>query len=324
MIALVDDLMHKINDMDMRDGGCRVPKPMVIFAEQGILQPIYKQLVYLGIVWNRRGHLFIRVKFWANLYEVINGTEHVTLGSITFALAEGMFNWTFNGEDDFENYLLRQTPNSNDFNPFFAKFWQDYFDCHLPKHYSYHRQECRTGMSIGRPREDRMSLQQNQLDTEDVVAKGIVMAGLLFAYGIKDAIFDNCFKENLTECASSMFISAQGRKLLFQNMESALITRNIRSTVRDLKPLDMHGNGFPSYTVYNIIDLGTDMASYEKVFEIKKEHFISRDNQYFTQVVPNHFSTTNPYVVMPHNVLLSHLILMSLRNRSRTGRELSD
>ena len=35
VIALVDDLIDKIN-ADMRDGGCRVPKPMVIFAEQGI------------------------------------------------------------------------------------------------------------------------------------------------------------------------------------------------------------------------------------------------------------------------------------------------
>ena len=159
-------------------------------------------------MWKRRGNLFIGAKNWANLQEVIKGNEHVTLGSITFALAEGMFNWTFNGENDFENYLVRQTPNSNYFNPFFAKFWQDYFNCHLAKHYSYHLQECRAGISIGRPREDRMPLQQNRLDTEDVVAKIIAMAGLLFAYGIKDAIFDNCFKENLTECATTIFISA--------------------------------------------------------------------------------------------------------------------
>ena len=108
-----------------------------------------------------------------------------------------------------------------------------------------------------------MSLQQNRLDTEDVVAKRIAMAGLLFAYGIKDAIFD-CFKENLTECATTIFISAQGRKLLFKHMESALIPCNIHSTVRDLKPLDMHGNVVPSYTVCNIIDLGMATASMKK------------------------------------------------------------
>ena len=213
------------------------------------------------------------MKNWANLYEVISGTEHVTLGSIKFGLAKGMLNWTFNVENDFENYLLRQTSNSNDFNPFFAKFWQDYMNCHLAKHYSYHRQECWTGMSIGQPREGRMSLQQDWLDTEDVVAKRIAMAGLLFAYGIKDAIFDNCFKKNLTECAMMIFISAQGRKLLFQHMESALIPRNIHSTVRDLKLWDMYGNGVPSYTVYNIIDVGTNTASYQKVFEIKNGTF---------------------------------------------------
>ena len=56
-------------------------------------------------------------------------------------------------------------------------------------------------------------------------------------------------------------------------MESTLIPSNIHSTVRDLKPLDMHGNGVPSYTVYNIIDLGTATASYEKVFEIKNRTF---------------------------------------------------
>ena len=167
VIALVEDLMDKIN-ADMRDGGCCLPKPMVIFAEQGILQTIFKQLSYRRNFLKRRGHLFIGVKNWANLYEVISGAENVTLGSITFGLAEGMFNWTFNGENDFENYVFRQTPNSNDFNPFFAKFWQDYFDCHLPKHYNYHCQECRAGMSIGRLREDHRFVQQNQLDTEDL------------------------------------------------------------------------------------------------------------------------------------------------------------
>ena len=76
----------------MRDGGCRVPQPMVIFAEQGILQTNFKQLSYRGNLWKRRGHLFIGVKNWANLHEVIKGNEHVTLGSITFVLAEGMIN----------------------------------------------------------------------------------------------------------------------------------------------------------------------------------------------------------------------------------------
>ena len=71
-------------------------------------------------------------------------------------------------------------------------------------------------------------------------------------------VFDNCFKENLIECTTNMSISSQGRKLLLQQMESALIPRSVHSTVRDLKPLDKRGNGVPSYTVYKIIDLGTD------------------------------------------------------------------
>ena len=57
VIALVDDLIDKINAY-MRDGGCRVPKPMVIFAEQGILQTIFTQLLYRGVLWKRRGAFF--------------------------------------------------------------------------------------------------------------------------------------------------------------------------------------------------------------------------------------------------------------------------
>ena len=236
-----------------------------------------------------------------------------------------MLNWTFNVENDFENYLLRQTSNSNDFNPFFAKFWQDYMNCHLAKHYSYHRQECWTGMSIGQPREGRMSLQQDWLDTEDVVAKRIAMAGLLFAYGIKDAIFDNCFKENLMECATTIFISAQGRKLLLKHMESALILHAIHSTVRDRKPLDMHGNGAPSCTVYSIIDLGKSMKKYlmKKYIEIKNGTFHKQGQPIFYTGSSKSFQYNKPFCPMTHNALPSHFILRSSHSRSRTGRDLS-
>ena len=139
-----------------------------------------------------------------------------------------------------------------------------------------------------------MSLQQNRLDTEDVVAKRIAMTGLLFAYGIIDAISDNCFKENLTECATTILISAQGRKLLFKHMESTLIPCNIHSTVRDLKPFDMHGNGVPSYTVYNIIDLGTATASYEKVFEIKNGTFHKQGQPIFYTGISKSFQYNEP------------------------------
>lgn len=322
--ALVKDLIVNI-EADMQDGGCRIPRPFIIFAESGILQALLKELSDNGMLWVLRGHFFIGAKNWDKLYEIIHGTEHVALGSLTFGLSEAMFSWNLNGKSDFENYLRQQFPENNDFNPFFTKFWQDYFSCHLKKHFSYQRQECQAGLNLIAPEGMQRTLQSKRFDTEDGVAKRIVMAGMLIAYGYKDASIERCFHKNTTECADIVFSTAEGRNLYFRKIKSAYIPRNLYTTERDLKPIDSYGNGVPSYTVYNIIDQGHTNASFEKVFEIRNGTFQKLRQPIFYKGGSRSFEYKEPLCSVPPQCIMQMISeeeseLMELKSgNSSTG-----
>lgn len=57
---------------------------------------------------------------------MVEGLEDIALGAITVELKSSHI-------PEFDEYMMSLTPETNDRNPWFEQYWEDTFDCVLPK-----------------------------------------------------------------------------------------------------------------------------------------------------------------------------------------------
>lgn len=63
---------------------------------------------------------------WGKQQKLVEGLEDIALGAITVELKSTRI-------PEFDDYMMSLTPDNNDRNPWFEQYWEDTFNCVLPK-----------------------------------------------------------------------------------------------------------------------------------------------------------------------------------------------
>lgn len=240
-----------------------LPRPIVIFAEEGLIKDVLKKIKLIDVEWRVRGNILIGSETWNRLQDVIEDSEEFAYGALTFSFSDSIYNWTVEGTNYFKNYLVAQTPQNNRDNPLFLRFWQQYFNCYLVQNsLSTSDTPCKNNLNFG-------NFVDKPLDFEDVVGKHVVMAGLSVAYSIREATYGEqiCTASEIEVDCSKLFDS-KDRKDFFRILKKTNIPQEADSNKKTYAPYLSSGDGKANYKVYNVIKKEGGLASYSLSYVI--------------------------------------------------------
>lgn len=99
-----------------------IPSPFPFetrLSSRGILQAAKRLNVTDTFYW-------VASDGWGKQQKLVEGLEDIALGAITVELKSSRI-------PEFDEYMMSLSPETNNRNPWFAQYWEDTFQCVLPK-----------------------------------------------------------------------------------------------------------------------------------------------------------------------------------------------
>lgn len=249
-----------------------LPRAFVYIGEQSMYSRLIELLELYNMIWSRQGKILIS-KSWGTNYNFLKGGASTTLaGSLTFSPASDFSFQSDKSGNKFEQYISTLTLKGMENNAYFANYYKQHFQCHLPM---------TNGMSLnGQCREDCNLVQPSEgckasmsIDTEDIVGRLVVEAWLSFAYAIKDA------KNGGSSLQELLSPSLNSKHSFFKMLKNIYIPPDLVTKTRDLRVFSTESNQGPqNFDVFSIIIDEQREVMYKLIYKL-------RDNE--TEIIHN-------------------------------------
>ncbi|XP_066247281.1 metabotropic glutamate receptor isoform X1 [Euwallacea similis] len=169
---------------------------------------------------------------WGKQQKLVEGVEEVAEGSITVELQSTKI-------PEFDAYMMSLTPEGNKRNPWFEQYWEDFFQCTLPKN-----MPLVTNVTVTVCKEDLRLSSEHGYEQESKV-QFVVDAVYAFALALDNLNKDLCSRDQPGVC--SAMAQFDGGEFY----QSYILNLNFNDLVGSPVKFDKSGDGLARYDILN-------------------------------------------------------------------------